>query len=47
VTDEGRALANRTVAVVEECDRDFFSGLGPDVTDLVALLGRLATSGGH
>jgi DNA-binding MarR family transcriptional regulator len=47
VTDEGRALANRTVAVVEECDREFFSGLGPDVAGLVRLLGRLATSGRH
>jgi DNA-binding MarR family transcriptional regulator len=42
VTDEGRSLANRTVAVVEHCDREFFATLGEDVGGLVRLLGRLA-----
>ena len=42
VTETGRDLANRTVAVVEACDRAFFSILGPDTGNLVDLLRRLA-----
>jgi DNA-binding MarR family transcriptional regulator len=41
VTAQGRALANRAVAVVEECDRRFFAPLGPDARHLAALLGLL------
>jgi DNA-binding MarR family transcriptional regulator len=46
-TDDGRALANVAVAAVEQCDRDFFAGLGPDVAALAGLLGRLAAPGQH
>lgn len=44
VTDEGRALANRTITVVEACDRAFFAALGSDVGSLADLLRRLAAS---
>jgi DNA-binding MarR family transcriptional regulator len=41
VTPEGRMLADRAVAVVEACDREFFGRLGPDAGRLAGLLGRL------
>jgi DNA-binding MarR family transcriptional regulator len=41
VTAEGRDLANRAVAVVEECDREFFGSLGADVGGFVTALRRL------
>lgn len=40
VTVEGRALANRTVKVVEACDAEFFAPLG-GATDLAHALSRL------
>ena len=43
VTDEGRALANRAVAMVEACDRAFFSAVGGDVGRLSSLLRLLAS----
>jgi DNA-binding MarR family transcriptional regulator len=43
VTEEGRALANRAVVVVEACDRAFFSAVGEDVGRLSGLLRRLAS----
>lgn len=43
VTAEGRALADRAVAVVEACDRAFFSAVGDDVGRLSGLLRRLAS----
>jgi DNA-binding MarR family transcriptional regulator len=42
VTPDGRALADRAVAAVEACDREFFAVLGPDTPRLTALLGSLA-----
>lgn len=44
-TEAGRELANRAVAVVEACDRDFFATLGPDVTAFSSLLRRMAGGG--
>jgi DNA-binding MarR family transcriptional regulator len=40
-TPDGRALANRAVAVVEACDRAFFAPLGADVPGFTAILRRL------
>ncbi|GAA3342407.1 MarR family transcriptional regulator [Amorphoplanes nipponensis] len=42
VTDEGRALANRAVVAVEECDAAFFARLGDDVPAFAAALRRLS-----
>jgi len=44
-TDAGRALANRALAVVEECDRAFFEPVGTDVAQLTLLLRRLIDAG--
>ncbi|MBI4944753.1 MAG: MarR family transcriptional regulator [Actinobacteria bacterium] len=44
-TPDGRALANRAVAVVEGCDRAFFAPLGADVPGFNALLRRLVVEG--
>jgi len=42
VTDDGRALANRAIVVVERCDRDFFAPVALNTAVLVRLLGELA-----
>jgi DNA-binding MarR family transcriptional regulator len=41
VTAAGRELADRSVAVVEACDREFFAPLGTDVAAFTAALIRL------
>jgi DNA-binding MarR family transcriptional regulator len=41
VTDEGRELANRTVALVEAVDREFFAAAGDLVGAFAGALGRL------
>jgi DNA-binding MarR family transcriptional regulator len=45
VTAAGRELANRSVTVVEACDREFFAALGPRAGELVGLLGVLSGRG--
>jgi DNA-binding MarR family transcriptional regulator len=45
VTAPGRELANRSVTVVEACDRAFFDGLGARSRELVELLGVLSGRG--
>ncbi len=42
VTPEGEALANRAVAAVEQCDRDFFEPLGGGVAGFTKSLSSLA-----
>jgi DNA-binding MarR family transcriptional regulator len=42
ITAQGRELADRTVAVVEARDRQFFSQLGPEAGTLAGLLRRLS-----
>jgi len=42
VTGQGRALANRAVVAVEQCDQDFFAGLGAGAAGFTRALGRLA-----
>jgi DNA-binding MarR family transcriptional regulator len=44
-TDAGRELADRAVAAVEACDREFFSVVGGRTEDLADLLRVLSTSG--
>lgn len=44
VTEDGAALAQRTVGVVEAVDREFFGRLGDDEPGLVAALARLTTA---
>ena len=41
VTADGRALANRAIASVEECDRAFFGPLGDETARFARLLLRL------
>ena len=45
VTAPGRELADRSVVVVEACDREFFSRLGGRVSELVELLAALSGRG--
>jgi DNA-binding MarR family transcriptional regulator len=44
VTAAGRDLANRSVAVVEACDREFFAPLGADLAAFATSLTRLRRS---
>ncbi|CAN5613132.1 MarR family transcriptional regulator [soil metagenome] len=41
-TPQGRALARRAIAVVEQCDQDFFAPLGSEPDELIRALGVLA-----
>jgi DNA-binding MarR family transcriptional regulator len=41
LTEEGRALADRAVKVVESCDAAFFAALGEEVPPFASSLRRL------
>ena len=47
LTDEGRAVAQRAMAVVEETDERFFQELGEQVPDLLKLMQRLVAAHGQ